>query len=279
MATGAAIAGAVLLGLLILCAVFAWPGPGIRRILVRRRELHRRALLEDSLKYILACGRESREATAGSMAAHLHLSDRASRGIAAKLESAGLVTLEEGRLRLTAEGEKWAVRVVRAHRLWETWLADEAQMPARKVHGPAERIEHTLTAEQIDELDAHLGHPRHDPHGHPIPKASGEVPPLEEVTPPAPVRLPSTLARLSDLKPGEEGDVVVLDSGLRGFTRRRLLDLGLTAGSRVRSHLANAFGDPLAYRVRGTTIALRKEQASKIWVARTSRPAREARAV
>jgi DtxR family Mn-dependent transcriptional regulator len=85
------------------------------------------------------------------------------------------------------------------------------------------------------------------------------------------VRLPEShesLVRLSDLKPGEEADVVLLEAELLGFTRRRLLDLGLTPNTHVIAHLANAFGDPLAYRVRGATIALRKDQASRILVRR-----------
>jgi DtxR family Mn-dependent transcriptional regulator len=80
------------------------------------------------------------------------------------------------------------------------------------------------------------------------------------------------LLRLSDLKPGEVAEVVLLEAELRGFTRRRLLDLGLTPNTRVVAHLANAFGDPLAYRVRGATIALRKDQASRILVKKQGQP-------
>jgi DtxR family Mn-dependent transcriptional regulator len=98
-----------------------------------------------------------------------------------------------------------------------------------------------------------------------------ELPPLvagniHVVSPAAIAGSPDSLMRLSDLKPGDEAQVVLIDQELRGFTRRRLLDLGLTPNSRINAHLANAFGDPTAYRVRGTTIALRKDQASRIWV-------------
>jgi DtxR family Mn-dependent transcriptional regulator len=209
-----------------------------------------------------------------------------------------------------------------------------------QLHKPAEREEHRLTAGRLDELDARLGHPRSDPHGDPIPTATGEIsalgaqpltawpegmpariqhledepdqifraitelglhtgltivvthrtpehvavfdgqreyrlPPLVagniQVVP-APAEEPARepLLRLSDLKPGEEAEVVALDQDLQGFTRRRLLDLGLTPHSRIAAHLANAFGDPMAFRVRGTTVALRKDQASRIWVRRVN---------
>jgi len=53
---------------------------------------------------------------------------------------------------------------------------------------------------------------------------------------------------------------------VQGFTRRRFLDLGLTPGTIIFPELQNFFGDPRAYRVRGTLIALRKDQAAQIWV-------------
>ena len=67
--------------------------------------------------------------------------------------------------------------------------------------------------------------------------------------------------RLSDLPSGTTGEMVALDPGFRGFIRRRLLDLGFTPGARVRRDLATFAGDPRAYRLRGTTIALRREQS------------------
>jgi Fe2+ transport system protein FeoA len=53
---------------------------------------------------------------------------------------------------------------------------------------------------------------------------------------------------------------------VQGFTRRRFLDLGLTPGTTIYPELGNFFNDPRAYRIRGTLIALRKDQAAQIWV-------------
>ena len=72
--------------------------------------------------------------------------------------------------------------------------------------------------------------------------------------------------RLSDLNEGISAEVIELDAACRGFGRRRLLDLGLTPTTRVEVALSNTFGDPRAFRVRGTTIALRRQQADHIWV-------------
>jgi len=84
---------------------------------------------------------------------------------------------------------------------------------------------------------------------------------------------PEVVARLSDLEPGGAGRVVGLSREVRGLLRRRLLDLGFTRGARVEPVLRSSFGrgDPTAYRVRGTVIALRKEQAEKVFVEREPR--------
>jgi DtxR family Mn-dependent transcriptional regulator len=71
---------------------------------------------------------------------------------------------------------------------------------------------------------------------------------------------------LSELPDKTPAEVVALDDACQGFTRRRLLDLGMTPGARLEAEMRNFFGDPRAYRVRGTLIALRREQAAQIWV-------------
>jgi DtxR family Mn-dependent transcriptional regulator len=71
---------------------------------------------------------------------------------------------------------------------------------------------------------------------------------------------------LADLSQDQKGEIVQLDDAVQGFTRRRFLDLGLTPGTTIYPELGNFFGDPRAYRVRGTLIALRKDQAAQIWV-------------
>jgi DtxR family Mn-dependent transcriptional regulator len=71
---------------------------------------------------------------------------------------------------------------------------------------------------------------------------------------------------LADLHHGVVAEVVEIDASCRGFSRRRLMDLGLTPGAKVSVVLDNTFGDPRAFRIRDTTIALRAEQARLIRV-------------
>ena len=74
------------------------------------------------------------------------------------------------------------------------------------------------------------------------------------------------LVTLDMLQAKHRGEIVALDDACQGFTRRRFLDLGMTPGTEIYPELLNAFGDPRAYRVRGTLIALRREQAAQVWV-------------
>jgi DtxR family Mn-dependent transcriptional regulator len=74
-------------------------------------------------------------------------------------------------------------------------------------------------------------------------------------------------ARLSQLEEGRKAEVIGILPACRGMQRRRLLDLGFVPGTLVEAELKSAGGDPTAYRVRGTLIALRREQADQIRIA------------
>jgi DtxR family Mn-dependent transcriptional regulator len=71
---------------------------------------------------------------------------------------------------------------------------------------------------------------------------------------------------LGDLKTGERGTIVGISPACRGMQRRRLMDLGIVPGTVVEAEMASAFGDPIAYRVRGSSVALRKQQAEMIYI-------------
>ena len=78
-------------------------------------------------------------------------------------------------VRLTAEGRRVALNVLRKHRLVETFLVNVLKMDWAKVHDEAEQLEHAISDEVLDRLDALLGHPQSDPHGDPIPSRQGKL--------------------------------------------------------------------------------------------------------
>lgn len=78
--------------------------------------------------------------------------------------------------KLSKEGFKLAVKVVRKHRLWETFLVENLNFTWDEVHEVAEQLEHIHSDKLIDELATLLGNPEFDPHGDPIPHKNGKLP-------------------------------------------------------------------------------------------------------
>jgi DtxR family Mn-dependent transcriptional regulator len=324
-----------ILAALVLLYLFV-PRFGLLALYKNWRSAHQRELVEDALKHLLDREQGGRHASPESLAGTLDLRRIKTTALIASMESQGLIESRGSELHLTPEGERWAMHIVRAHRLWERYLADEARMPLEKVHSEAHRREHRFTDDQLDELEAALGHPSHDPHGDPIPTREGKMT-SDETTPltawqagrPARIAhledepaiafqqilaaglrlgqtihilesspqryvlsdgeneyrlapavaanvhvaplpegsvLPAGAISLNELKQDQHAEIVTLDEAVQGFTRRRFLDLGLTPGTTIYPELGNFFGDPRAYRVRGTLIALRHDQAAQIWV-------------
>ncbi len=81
----------------------------------------------------------------------------------------GWLSRQAGQVRLTNRGRQHAQSIVRAHRLWESYLATHFDLPADHLHAPAERMEHFLDAELQQQLADELAHKQLDPHGSPIP--------------------------------------------------------------------------------------------------------------
>lgn len=77
--------------------------------------------------------------------------------------------------RLSSEGKKIALTIVRKHRLWEYFLVEKLQFGWDEVHEVAEELEHITSKKLIDKLDAFLGYPKFDPHGDPIPDVNGKM--------------------------------------------------------------------------------------------------------
>ncbi|MBP92551.1 iron (metal) dependent repressor, DtxR family [Bizionia echini] len=82
---------------------------------------------------------------------------------------------------LTESGKDIAINIIRKHRLWEVFLVEKLNFTWDEVHELAEQLEHIKSQKLIDELDAFLGHPTHDPHGDPIPDKNGEFTFVEKI--------------------------------------------------------------------------------------------------
>ena len=101
--------------------------------------------------------------------------------------------------RLSSEGKKLALLIIRRHRLWEFFLAEKLKFSWEEVHAVAEHLEHVSSKKLIDKLDEFLGFPRFDPHGDPIPDSNGRIEtskqvPLQDL----PLNKTATVCHVSD---------------------------------------------------------------------------------
>lgn len=324
-----------ILVILILVLIF-YPNKGIISVWKKSRYANKKVLIEDALKYLYNCEYNNSTCSLNGIAGNLSISADDATDIIARLESMGLVSAKKDELSLTSDGRSYALRVIRVHRLWEKYLADETGIKENEWHQKAEELEHKLTPEQADQLAAQIGNPVFDPHGDPIPSASGELPlkkgkllnemnvgefaniihvedepyaiysqilaqglylgmqiRMMEVSDKrikfiangeecvlSPLiaknitvgvikfekQVEGKFKTLSSLKIGEEGTILGIAKALHGQQRRRLMDLGIVPGTKIEAELESLTGDPVAYRVRGTSVALRKQQTDKIYL-------------
>jgi len=84
--------------------------------------------------------------------------------------------------RLSNEGKKVALDIIRRHRLWEYFLAEKLKFKWDEVHVVAEDLEHVSSKKLIDKLDEYLGYPKFDPHGDPIPDSLGKIEYSQQLT-------------------------------------------------------------------------------------------------
>lgn len=100
-----------------------------------------------------------------------------------KLAEKGLVNyIKYQGTTLSESGKEIALKVIRKHRLWEVFLVEKLKFGWDEIHDIAEQLEHIKSPELIDRLDDHLGNPKTDPHGDPIPDKNGKFPELKMVT-------------------------------------------------------------------------------------------------
>ena len=132
-------------------------------------------------------------------------------------------------VRLTPRGRRLALNVLRKHRLVETFLVKTLKMDWAKVHAEAERLEHAVSDEVLDRLDALLGHPHQDPHGDPIPSRQGRLDSQVYAT----LATCATGRRLRIVRVTEQSEDFLRfaeESGLRPGAELRVSDRNLTSG-------------------------------------------------
>lgn len=333
-----------LIFVLILFWIF-WPNKGVWARLSRGNINTQRVMLEDALKYLFDCEYRKHPCELNSLAGNLNFSVDKTSKLVDRLLQMELISLGNQTISLTDTGRSYALRVIRVHRIWERYLADETSVAQADWHNEADRLEHEVTVEATERLAAQMGNPVFDPHGDPIPSASGDLPenkgiPLSQLNegelgriihiedepksiyeqliveglyPGMPIYITDVAENritfatdgdeciltplfashisverisgtgleggkqraLTTLGVGESAEIVGISPHCRGQQRRRLMDLGIVPGSRITAEFASASGDPLAYRVLGTTVGIRRQQAELIFITSNKIPTHE----
>ncbi len=116
----------------------------------------------------------------GNLARTLGISNAAATDMARKLAQKQLVNYVRYKaLSLTPAGNQMALKVIRKHRLWETFLYQTLELSLHEIHREAESLEHATSDALAEKISGYLDHPSMDPHGDPIPDAEGNIIPDE----------------------------------------------------------------------------------------------------
>jgi DtxR family transcriptional regulator, Mn-dependent transcriptional regulator len=208
-----------------------------------------RTAIEDYVKVIYSHTEwQPTHITTSVLAARLGLAASSVTEMVKKLVAQGLVEHEPyGAVELTAAGTSLALRMIRRHRLIETWLVEKFGYSWDEVHDEAEVLEHALSDRLLEAIDAELGHPSRDPHGDLIPRADGTI-----IRPAA--------ARLTE----SDGGPVVRISDRDPLLLRHLEAEGVALDAVVRVIKRDAIGATVE--LAGKTIRMSPDALASIWV-------------
>ncbi len=212
--------------------------------------------VEDYLKAIYLLSERGAPASTSDIAEMLDVQPASVSGMIKRLAESSLLQHSPYRgVRLTEEGTREALRIVRRHRVIETYLHLRLGYSWEEVHTEAERLEHAASDDLVDRMAAALEHPSHDPHGAPIPTRAGKI---EEVT----------QTTLAEAPPGSE--VMIRAVHDEDADRLRYMEArGLLPGVRLAVDDRQPFNGPITVSVggpEGGVQVLGYELATRIYV-------------
>lgn len=197
-----------------LLAVFFAPQKGLLFKAIRKRNFTRKIELEDLMKRTFHLQNRNKNQLT-ELSNQLNWPVQKVKAVARRLEQKSLGQLDQEHLVLNPKGIDEALRLVRAHRLWESYLVQDLGLREEQIHEDAERYEHVLTDEQVNRLDQHLGYPRRDPHGAPIPGVKK-----------------SKYTFLEAIDPTDE--VIIASRQRNTYVTNHLWKMGLTPGEKIK---------------------------------------------
>ncbi len=211
--------------------------------------------IQDYLKNIYELTENGESASTNALAKKLNIRPASVTGMMQKLASAKPALVEYQKhqgVRLTKQGRKAALEVIRHHRLLEAWLVQTLGYSWDEVHEEAERLEHVISENFERRIATAMGHPTRDPHGELIPTADLRMP--EDDTIP-----------LSALRPNQTGVIQRVKAGDAELLRY-LNELGLVPGARIEIREYSPFDHNLTVKVGRKSPVLGLNITNKIFV-------------
>jgi len=209
----------------------------------------------DYLKTILRVAGEGTAST-GDIARELGVTAPSVTGMLVRMKGLGLVGYQPYKgAELTDVGRREVMRLLRRHRVLETFMIEHLGFGWDEVHVEAERMEHAMSDEFTDRLARYLGQPSFDPHGDPIPAPDGTM------------AVMATTA-LADVAAGEDVRMARVLDDSNSELLRYLADLGLVPGADFRVVAVAPFLGPLTIEIDGTSQVIGRNLAEMILVER-----------
>ena len=169
-----------------------------------------------------------------------------------RLAKNGLVIYEaRSGTKLTEDGQRKALSVLRRHRLIELFLVEVVKLDWSEVHEEAEILEHAISDRLLSRIDDMLGNPTHDPHGDPIPAATGEM-------------IERRLISLADAHPGEVTIARIADHAPAFL--QFIHEKGLTPDATIQVMNRNDIAETISLLVNDQPLQLGTSAAEKIMV-------------
>jgi DtxR family Mn-dependent transcriptional regulator len=158
---------------------------------------------ENYIKAVYHLGGDQRQVSTNELADLLRTRPASVTDMLKRLRTKKLLLYERYKgFRLSAEGRKLSLGIVRRHRLWESFLSEKLRFSWDEVHEVAEQLEHVGSQLLIDRLDEYLGFPRFDPHGDPIPDPQGKIQATRQVAlTECPLQVSATVSHVANQSP------------------------------------------------------------------------------
>ncbi len=227
-----------------LLAVFFSPQRGLLSRFLQKRKKQKRILREDVLKHSVRL-QEKGELNLAQLSQRMGWEIAPIKSQINRLVQQGLMKKNGTDFSLTEKGVEVGYELVRAHRLWETYLVQELGLGEDQIHDAAEEFEHILPAALVDEVAAYLGHPAKDPHGSPIPLKIAEAGRV-----------------LSQLSPGTPGHIS--QQQLNHLVRSDLWERGIQPGSAI--EMVQIEEKLVKVRIRQQVLELPRRLADKVLI-------------